>query len=75
MRPVPARARRQRQGFGGSPPASLTNSVKQLEKLTNEVSQIRDSLSQIERPAVEAETLCPARWQAVPRPSSQSVAA
>ena len=46
-------------GFGGSPPASLTNSVKQLEKLTNEVSQIRDSLSQIERPAVEAETLLP----------------
>ena len=56
------------RGFGGSPPASLTNSVKQLEKLTNEVSQIRDSLSQIERPAVEAETLLPGSLAGRPAP-------
>jgi hypothetical protein len=37
-------------GFGGNPPASLTNSVKQLETLTSEVSKIRESLLQIDRP-------------------------
>ena len=43
-------------GFGGNPPASLTNSVKQLETLTSEVGKIRESLLQIERPAGAADT-------------------
>lgn len=38
-------------GYGGNPPASLTRSVEQLATLTEEVSRIRDSLQQIERPA------------------------
>jgi chaperonin cofactor prefoldin len=38
-------------GYGGQPPASLTKSVEQLATLTEEVSKIRDSLQQIDRPA------------------------
>lgn len=41
-------------GYGGQPPASLTRSVEQLATLTEEVSKIRDSLQQIDRPAAAA---------------------
>ena len=44
-------------GYGGNPPASLTRSVEQLATLTEEVSRIRDSLQQIERPAAAAGNL------------------